>query len=206
MSNEARPPSVKTQLNSTNYQDRTMIKILLTALLGCICLAGNLRASPITIDWKANGGVDSVFAGAASISFTPIYVQSFESISISGYWTNLVDTRYSNLQAEIRVRSNGNWQTVAYNDHVRGAYGTVSDFVSSDFVILPNDLSSAPIDGLMIAPNSVIYSGLGGLNSGSGTAFSLSPLSVPEPQSAMLAILSLGMLGAVSRCRRTNNL
>ena len=179
-----------------------MIKILFIALLSCFCLAGNLRAAPISIDWKANGGVDSVFAGGASISFNPIHVQSFDAVSISGYWTNLVDTRFSSLQAEIRVRSNGNWQTVAYNDHVRGAYGTVTDFVSSDFVILPNDLSSAPIDGLMIAPNSVIYSGLGGLNSGSGTVFSLSPFAVPEPQSAMLAIFSLGMLGAVSRYRR----
>lgn len=181
-----------------------MIKAPLITLLSWFCLAGNLQAEPILIDWKANGGVDAVFAGGASIQFSPIHVQSFDSVSISGYWTNLVDTRFSNLQAEIRVRINGAWQTVAYNDHVRGAYGSVSDFVSSDFVVIPNDLSSSPIDGLMIAPNSVIYSGLGGLNSGSGTSFSFEAIAVPEPQSAMLVLLSLGLVGVVSRSRRVN--
>lgn len=170
-------------------------------LVSWFCLAAHLQAAPILIDWKKNGGVDAVYAGGASIQFAPIQVQSFDSLSISGYWTNLVDTRFSNLQADIRVRIGGNWRTVAFNDNVRGSYGSSINFVSTDFIITPNDLSSTPIDGLMIAPNSVIYSGLGGLNSGSGTIFSFAAITVSEPQSVALVLLSLSLLGIASRRR-----
>lgn len=142
-------------------------------------------------------------AGGASITFSPIHVKSFDSISISGYWTNLVDTRFSSLRAEIRVRLEGNWLTVAYNDHVRGGYGSVSPFYAADFEIIPNDLSAGSVDGLMIAPDSVIFSGLGGLNSEGGTSFAFTAGSVPEPESYALVLCALGLMGAISRRSKT---
>jgi hypothetical protein len=177
-----------------------MLKVLLLLLLGFLCFANPSRAAPLSVNWEISGGVDSVFAGGASISFAPIRVKSLDSVSVSGYWTNLADTRFSSLRAEIRLRIGGNWQTVAFNDHVRGAYGSTIDFSDSDFEILPIDLSFGFVDGIIIGPNSVIYSGLGGLNGGDGTNFAFS--TVQEPESLALVLASLVLLAALARNRK----
>jgi hypothetical protein len=59
----------------------------------------------------------------------------------------------------------------------------------------------------MIAPNSVIYSGLGGLNGGSGTSFSFTSIPISEPSTLGLALTSLILFAAVFRMRnRTTGL
>ena len=179
-----------------------MIRVLISIILVFAGLTSPSAASPIVIDWKSNGGVNEVFAGGASISFSPIEVESFSLISTFGFWTNLVDTRFSSLEAEIRVRLNGTWKAVAYNDRVRGISGSAVNLLPSDFQNLPVDLSGGFIDGIFLNPNSVIFSGFGGLHDGTGTQFFFLPRTVHEPATHILVAFCLAILIGFFKPRR----
>lgn len=164
-----------------------------------LALFNTVRATPVEINWQANGGANQFERQA--ITFDPIKVESFIGFYSDGTFRNGVNTQGSSwFKALIQIRIENEWVNFAENDHIGGPWS--SERPLDGFVFLPIDFSRGPISGIYLATTGFGQSEyLGMTTAGLGTRFIFEAAELPEP--GTLVLVALGMIAALIARRRS---